>query len=251
MPGLHLGRHPPRHPSPAADTQVVRPHTTEGIGLNEARDPSVDYKELVRDAYDSCAEAYSAARQADDGDQLSALLRLLPDGSETLDIGCGAGVPIARRLSNWHRVTGVDASEKMLQLARAAVPEATFVRSDILDVELDAGSFDAAVAIFVLFHLPREEHGRVFERVWSWLRPGGYFLATLSECAETPYTEDGFFGTRMYWSNLGYAEYKDLLLGLGFEILGERIVGNGYGRTSQARDERHPMVLAQKPLRSA
>jgi SAM-dependent methyltransferase len=220
-----------------------------GIGLNEAVDSEVDYKKLVRAGYDLCAESYAAARREDDGEQLSALLRLLPDGSRVLDLGCGAGVPIARELAKQHRVTGVDASERMLALARAAVPDARFVLGDILDVTFEARTFDAAVAIFVLFHLPHEEHGSVFERVWSWLRPGGYFLATLSEDAEAPYTEDDFFGTRMYWSNLGYAEYRELLLGLGFEIVGERIVGHGYGRRRQARDERHPMVLAQKPLR--
>jgi SAM-dependent methyltransferase len=216
--------------------------------LKEASDPAVDYRELVRTGYDQCAESYAAARRGDDGDQLSALLRLLPEGSEVLDLGCGAGVPIARRLAKWHRVTGVDSSQKMLELARAAVPDARFVKGDILDVELDANSFGAAVCIFVLFHLPREEHGWVFERVWSWLRPGGCFLVTLSEEAEAPYTEDDFFGTRMYWSNLGIAEYRELLVGLGFELLGDSIVGHGYGRTSQARDERHPMVLAQKPV---
>jgi SAM-dependent methyltransferase len=146
-------------------------------------------------------------------------------------------------------VTGIDASERMLSLARRAVPEARFVRGDILDVEFETGSFDAAIAIFVLFHLPREEHGRVFERVWSWLRPGGYFLVTLSEHAEAPYTEDDFFGARMYWSNLGYEEYRNLLLSLGFEIISERLIGHGYGRMAQVRDERHPMVLARKPVR--
>jgi SAM-dependent methyltransferase len=135
----------------------------------------------------------------------------------------------------------------MLRLARRAVPEARFLIGDILEVEFKAGCFDAAVLIFVLFHLPREQHGRVFEQIWSWLRPGGYFLATLSEDAEAPYTEDDFFGTRMYWSNLGYGEYRDLLLGLGFKIIGERIIGHGYGRKAQFRDERHPMILARKP----
>jgi SAM-dependent methyltransferase len=217
--------------------------------LNEALDPTVDYKELVREGYNRCAELYAAARRGDDGDQLESLLQLLPRGSSVLDLGCGAGVPIARRLAAWHRVTGVDASERMLELAREAVPGARFVRGDILDVDVGPDAFDAAVAIFVLFHLPREEHGAVFARVWSWLRPGGYLLVTLSAEAEGPYTEDDFFGTRMYWSNLGYQEYEELLLDLGFEIVEGRLIGHGYGRARERYDERHPMVLARRPLR--
>jgi SAM-dependent methyltransferase len=209
----------------------------------------MDYRNLVRNGYDKCAESYAAARRGDDSDQLNTLMPLLPHGSSVLDLGCGAGVPIARALAGWHNVTGVDASESMLRLARKAVPGARFLIGDILDVEFKAGSFDAAVLIFVLFHIPREQHGRVFERVRSWLRPGGYFLVTLSEDAEAPYTEDDFFGTRMYWSNLGYQEYRDLLQDLGFDLIGERIIGHGYGRKAQVRDERHPMVLARKPLR--
>jgi SAM-dependent methyltransferase len=215
--------------------------------LIEAKDPTVDYKELVRAGYDSCAESYAAARREDDSEQIACLLEVLPEGSSVLDLGCGAGIPIARKLSERHRVTGVDTSRAMLRLARANIPDARFIHSDILDVDLGDSSFDAVVAIFVLFHLPRQEHGRVFERVWSWLRPGGHFLVTLTEHAESPYIEHDFFGTDMYWSNLGLAEYKDLLTGLGFEIVQERIVGHGYGRTFVERDECHPMVLVRKP----
>ena len=217
--------------------------------LNEDLDTSVDYKALVRAGYDQCAEAYAAARSEDDEEQLRPLLQLLDPGSTVLDLGCGAGVPIARKLALHHNVTGVDTSKRMLKLARKAVPEARFVHGDILSVDLKTDSFDAVVSIFVLFHLPREEHEAVFMRVWSWLRRGGYFLVTLSEEAEEPYTEDDFFGTRMYWSNLGYGEYKKLLLGLGFEIIEGRITGHGYGRAMESRDERHPMVLVRKPLR--
>lgn len=213
-----------------------------------ADDPSRDYKELVRTGYDHCAEAYAAARSQDDADQLAHLLPLLPDGSSVLDLGCGAGIPIARKLAERHHVVGVDISEAMLRLARSAVPEARFVLGDILDVELDTGPFDAVVVMNVLFHLPSDQHARAIGRVWSWLRPGGYLLATLTEQAEASYTEDDFFGTEMYWSNLGWADYEEILRGIGFELVSERIVGPGYGRTPQTRDDRHPMTLVRKPV---
>jgi SAM-dependent methyltransferase len=216
------------------------------VTLKAADDPTIDYRALVRAGYDECAESYAAARARDDGDQLAPLLELLGDGSDVLDLGCGAGVPIARALSERHSVTGVDTSQSMLDLARAAVPDARFIHSDIMNVELGSSSFDAVVLLFVLFHLPRDEHGEVFRRVWSWLRPGGYFLASLTEHAEAAYTEDDFFGTRMYWSNLGWSDYELLLRKTGFETVSERIIGHGYGRAHDGPDERHPMVLARK-----
>lgn len=214
--------------------------------MKPADDPRINYKDLVRSGYDRCADAYAANRRRDDSDHLAHLLTRLPEASAILDLGCGAGIPITRALAERHSVTGVDVSAEMLRLARAAVPEGRFLCSDISSVELPEGSFDAVVAIFVLFHLPREEHPEVFRRVWSWLRPGGYFLATLTEFSEAPYTEDDFFGVPMYWSNLGWTEYEELLQGLGFAIVAGRIIGHGYGRTYTARDERHPLVLARK-----
>jgi SAM-dependent methyltransferase len=218
-----------------------------GEALNQAGNTAVDYRELVREGYDRCAEAYAAARSGDDEDQLRPLLEILPAGTNVLDLGCGAGIPITRGLARLHDVTCVDASAKMLEMAREAVPAARFVQGDILAVDFEPDSFDAITSIHVLFHLPREEHGAVFAQVWKWLRPGGYFLATLSEEAEAPCTDDDFFGTRMYWSSLGYGEYEKLLLDLGFEITAGRIIGRGYGRAMEIRDERHPMILVRKP----
>lgn len=214
-----------------------------------ANDHTIDYHELVRRGYDTCAELYAEARRKDDSGQLDQLMPLLAEGSEVLDLGCGGGVPIALNLSARHRVTGVDSSESMLRLAEASVPDGRFILRDIMDIHFDEGSFDAVVAIFVLFHLPREEHFEVFRRVYSWLRPEGYFLATLTEYPEAPYTENDFFGVKMFWSNWGWPEYEEALIDTGFELLEGRIIGHGYGRDHKTRDERHPMMLSRKVLR--
>lgn len=216
--------------------------------MKESVDSTLEWKALVHQGYDRCAESYAVARGRDDGEQLTPLFRVLGDQASILDLGCGAGVPIAQALARRHGVTGIDSSAKMIELAKNAVPEARFFQGDILEIELERNGFDAVVAIFVLFHIPREEHKRVFERVWSWLKPGGHFLVSVSGEAEAPYAEADFFGTRMYWSNLGYMEYREHLSDLGFAIVEERIIGHGYGRSKIARDERHPMILAQKPL---
>lgn len=214
--------------------------------MRPADDPSVNYKALVRSGYDGCAEAYAADRRQDDSDQLTSLLSVLPDQSEVLDLGCGAGIPIAQTLAKKHRVTGVDISQKMLDMSKVAVPGGRFICSDITDVRFADASFDAVLAIFVLFHLPREEHGEIFQRIYSWLRPGGYFLATLTESARGPYTKDDFFGMPMYWSYFGWEEYRECLRDAGFAILGDRIIGHSYRLNCKDPDKRNPMVLARK-----
>ena len=166
-----------------------------------AIDPNVDYKALVRQAYDACAAAYDASRKTEPGFEMRALLDLLDDGDAVLDIGCGAGVPIATSLAARYRVTGVDISPEMIYRARQNVPFGDFICADIMSATFPPSSFDAVVAFYSVFHLPRQEHPDLFRRIHQWLKPGGYLLCTLSHCSEEGYTEEDFHGVTMYWSN--------------------------------------------------
>ncbi|HXX47120.1 MAG TPA: class I SAM-dependent methyltransferase [Myxococcota bacterium] len=217
--------------------------------MRRADDPAVDYRELVKRGYDRCAGAYAAARSAETQAGLELLTARLPVGSRVLDLGCGAGIPIAALLARRHAVTGIDFSASQIALARANVPAGRFVLADVMAVELPAESFDAVVAFYSIFHLPREEHAELLRRAAGWLAPGGYLLATVARIREDAYTEDDFFGVRMYWSNWSREDYEAMLAGLGFELLGSRTVGHGYSGTEPRRPEAHPLLFARKPAR--
>ena len=148
--------------------------------MRAANDPGVDYRELVGRGYDACAGAYGAYRRVEAGIEIGGLLERLGDGGSVLDVGCGTGVPIARVLAERYRVTGVDVSGEMVRLARRNVPDGEFVCSDVMSVDFEAGGFDGVVALYSIFHHPREEHGDLFRRIWGWLSPGGLLLCTLS-----------------------------------------------------------------------
>ena len=214
--------------------------------MKPADDPCADYRALVRKSYDRLASAYAASRVAKDHPELEWLQSRLDDGSSVLDIGCGAGVPITQLLAARFTVTGVDVSREMIRLARANVPRASFVQSDITSVEFDDSTFDAVVAFFSLFHIPREDHPRLFRRIRDWLKPGGYLMCTLSLDSEAGYTEDDFFGAKMYWSNYGLSEYEEMLTGIGFTILRTKVIGHGLSEATYASSEQHPLVLATR-----
>src|SRR5690349_20498164 len=102
-----------------------------------------DPKAIVAQGYDRIADAYlarfgqSTVRDA----KLAGLLKKLPAGAMVLDLGCGAGEPVARELvAHGFRVTGVDASLGQIEPARRNVPEASFVHADMSCVQLPAGS---------------------------------------------------------------------------------------------------------------
>ena len=214
--------------------------------MKPANDPTSDYKALVQRGYDRCAAAYDQARQRGDSPELVLLTERLSAGATVLDAGCGAGVPVARALAQRFAVTGVDISGGMIARARVNVPEATFIHANVMAVTFPPDHFDAVVAFYSIFHLPREEHPELLRRVHRWLKPGGYLLATLSAVNESPYTDDDFFGEIMFWSNYGLPEYKEILTRLGFSLLEITGIGHGYGETFAGADEHHPLILARK-----
>jgi len=212
--------------------------------MQPATDPDIDYKLLVRQGYDRCAQAYAAARQGETCPQLARLTSRLPGGVHVLDIGCGAGVPIDRVLAQRFRVTGVDISGELIRLARQNVPTGTFIHADVMAVDFPAATFDGVVSFYTIFHLPREEHADLFLRIRGWLKTGGVLLATMASEDETSYTEDDFFGVRMYWSNYGLDTYCRLLPSLGFQLLETTIITNGYTEEQGGATEQHPLIFA-------
>ncbi len=203
------------------------------------------YKVLVRSGYDQSAVAYHESRRREAGSELDAIFEVLDDGAAVLDIGCGAGVPVARALAERFSVTGVDISDSMIELARANVPVGKFIRANIMSVEFAPSTFDAATAFYSIFHIPRREHPVLFRRIYGWLKPGGYLLCLLRHHGEETYI-DNFFGSTMYWSSYALEDYEHYLTDVGFEILKIFTAGSGFDESLQAPPESHPIVLARK-----
>ncbi|MBE9523481.1 MAG: class I SAM-dependent methyltransferase [Chloroflexi bacterium] len=205
-----------------------------------------DHKALVEHGYDRCAGAYAEMRQSKTHESTVTLKDHLDDGAAVLDVGCGAGVPVARDLARSFYVTGVDISGVMIDRARINVPQGIFMHADIMSAEFPPSHFDAVVAYYSIVHLPREEHQALFHRIHQWLKPGGYLMATVGMKGQATYTNEDFFGVKMIWSNYGLSDYMVMLDKVGFNILAVSIVGHGYGQEHQMSPERHPLLFAQK-----
>jgi SAM-dependent methyltransferase len=88
-----------------------------------------------------------------------------------LDAACGTG-----RHSMWlhargHRIVGVDASEAMLAMARAKLPDAQFEQGDLTALPLPDQSVDAALCALALVHLP--DLGPALAELARVVRPSG------------------------------------------------------------------------------
>ena len=139
-------------------------------------------QDVVARGYDAAADAFAEWQSRITGwrriERIDELLGLLPERPDVLELGVGAAVEPTRMLAERASLVGVDISAEQLRRARERVPAARLVHADFTQVDLEPQSFDAVVAFYVLNHVPRDEHGPLLHRIATWLRPGGYFLAT-------------------------------------------------------------------------
>ena len=82
----------------------------------------------------------------------------------------------------------------------------------------EPGSFDAVVAFYSLVHVPRDEQAILIERVRSWLRPGGVFLASMGVSDEPGDVETDWLGVDMYFSHFGAKANRRLVERAGLVI---------------------------------
>lgn len=151
-------------------------------------------------------------------DYLDRLEADVPDEARVLELGCGTGVPVGRRLSERYRYTGIDGSPGMLDLARANVPGGTFHVGDMRTVDVD-GRFAAVVAFYSLIHVPREDQPALVGRIFEWLEPGGIFIASLTAGDSPGAWEHDWLGAGpMFWSGFASDENLRMLEQAGFTI---------------------------------
>lgn len=183
--------------------------------------------------------AYRDDAATDTGDYeqwLDELIPLLSSGDSVLDLGCGCGVPVAKRLAERFAVTGIDISPVQIERAMRLVPAARFICQDIGAVSFEPSSFGAIVSFFALIHVPVEEQPEIIRRLGQWLRPGGYLMATVGARAWTG-IEEGWHGAPMYWSHADRETYIRWLEASGFRIVSDRFIPEG--------NAGHTLLLAQ------
>jgi len=137
------------------------------------------------ETYEELASRWTEIRQS--GEVLGhsrierpAMLRRLPDvtGKDVLCLGCGSSDECQLMLDRGAaRVVGVDASEKMLVIARQEAPGAEFIRADLDDLDLGTEQFDLIWASLALHY--SSDFETLLGRMASLLREDGQVLFSL------------------------------------------------------------------------
>jgi SAM-dependent methyltransferase len=147
-------------------------------------------------------------------------------GGRVLDIGCGTGHYCGRLAADGFAATGIDLDAKMIEVARARYPGATFCQLDMREIARLPRTFDAAFCIGnTLAHLPAPDYPAVLGRLAGLLRPGARWIFQV-----------------MNWDHiLDRGGYTFKPRGLGAEVIFERT----YRDLSEARVRFVTRLLSQ------
>ncbi len=158
-------------------------------------------KPLAFDAYETLAESYAAVVDTKPHNaycERPATLSLLPDvkNRRVLDAGCGPGIYSEWLLKHDAQVVAVDASLKMVELAKQRLGGAAEVRQADLGKPLDFledSSFDVVLSPLVLDYV--EDWRGTFAECYRILRPGGHFIFSLSH----PFSDYLYYKSNNYY----------------------------------------------------
>lgn len=115
----------------------------------------------------------------------------LARGAEVLDLGCGTGKLTVRLAARGFRVTGVDLSPEMLELARQRAisgPEPRWVQTSAVELvdNFPEGSFDTICCVLLLSELSAGERRETLRQCRLLLRAGGQLIVADEVRAATP-----------------------------------------------------------------
>ena len=127
--------------------------------------------------------------------------------ARTLDVACGTGF-LTRHLEG--EIVGVDASERMLEIARERVPHGEFCTADALELPFENGSFDRLFTGHFYGHLEEDERVRF---LWEARRIARELVIVDSSVEHSPVDEE--FQPRVLRDGSRWEVYKRYFSGPG------------------------------------
>lgn len=193
---------------------------------------------MVRNGYNEIAPKFKEFRSIFDNlPELEYLITLLPKKAKVLDVGCGIGIPVTRFfVDHDFSVTGVDISEKMVELAKLNVPKAEFFQYDMNELDFPDNAFQCITAVYSLFHVPKEKHFSILKKFHRMLKQNGILFFCVGHLGGD-YTNE-LLGEEMFWSNYPPEKTLSLVKKAEFEIIFDEILDRG--------DELQYWVFAKK-----
>ncbi len=144
--------------------------------------------------------------------------KTLPPACSVLDLGCGPGFPLTVILvEEGLHVFAVDAAPSFVAAFQRNLPGTPILCEAVQDSRFFNRTFDAVLAIGLIFLLKVEDQHRLIQRFAEILVPGGRLLFTAS--AQPAVWNDVMTGLESI--SLGAEQYRELLLAAGLSVAQE------------------------------
>ncbi len=169
--------------------------------------------------YERNAARWDAGRGRDlfERPWLDRFTALLPQSAAILDLGCGAGEPIADYLlTGQFRVTGVDSSSSMIDICRGKFPAAHWCVADMRHLDLGR-RFEGLIAWHSFFHLTPADQVAMFPIFAAHLGAGAALMFTSGPAHGEALGE--WCGEPLYHGSLDRNEYRQYLAENGFAVI--------------------------------
>ena len=156
---------------------------------------------------------------------LTQWLKLLPEQTVVLDLGCGAGQDSRYLAKLGHRVIGLDRTMPLLQFAKRRAPSVPFLLAEIRALPIRTGSLDGIWAAASLIHLPKRTVPNVLAALRHLVRPEGFLAATVTHGSNSRIKRTGWMPGR-YFARWRKDELVRILRRTGWTVLSLRVVSN-------------------------
>ncbi|SNT37358.1 Methyltransferase domain-containing protein [Noviherbaspirillum humi] len=166
-------------------------------------------------AYDELADRWRDDQfsRTDGVHQHNRALGFLAEGTSgwALNVGCGCNTRF-NSIMREHglEIEGVDISERMVALARAADPAVTVHHADVCGWQ-PRRTYRFISARDSLWHIPLEQQRSVMIKLMSALVPGGVFIFSAGGLDEAQEHVDSAMWPRVYYSTLGIPGLLDVI----------------------------------------
>ncbi|ACK52755.1 Methyltransferase type 12 [Methylocella silvestris BL2] len=148
---------------------------------------------------------------------LESFCSLVAVGRSVLDMGCGAGAPIANYLvERGYRVMGVDSSPAMIAMFQARLPGQEAMVADMRRLSLER-DFHGLLAWDSFFHLSPDNQTRMFPIFRAHAAPRAALMFTSGPARGEIIGR--LEGEPLYHASLDPAEYRHLLDSQGFDVV--------------------------------
>lgn len=174
--------------------------------------------------YDKYAEKYFQINNSID--EIKNLLEIFVEnlnGEKILDVGCGHGRDAKFFSDLGYEITGVDLSEKLLEIARKNAPKAEFYLMDMRNLAFPSDYFDGIWACASFLHIPKKDSRKTLDEFYRVLKPNGLLYLSVKEGYGEGFVKSAQYGNEeRYFAFYNSKELKELVKGK-FKVFNEII----------------------------